>query len=74
MARLYCCRSEHITWEAYDQGYQVMCGTYSGTLCIWLDEKQLLELYPSLSEDSLRAVLSYLIDCVQKEMYFPLSV
>lgn len=37
------------------------------------NEKQLLESYPSLSEDSLRAVFAYLKDCVQKELYFPLS-
>ena len=37
------------------------------------NEKQLLESYPSLTENSLRAVFAYLKDCVQKELYFPLS-
>ena len=37
------------------------------------NEKQLLESYPALTENSLRAVFAYLKDCVQKELYFPLS-
>ncbi len=36
-------------------------------------ETQILESYPNLSEDSLRAVFSYLRDCVQQELYFPIS-
>ncbi len=35
-------------------------------------EKQILESYPNLSEDSLRAVFSYLKDCIQQELYFPI--
>ncbi len=38
----------------------------------WTD-KQILEAYPSVSEDSLRAVFSYLRDCIQQELYFPIS-
>ena len=36
-------------------------------------ERQLLESYPNLSEDALRAVFLYLRDCIQQEFYFPLS-
>lgn len=36
-------------------------------------EKQILESYPSLSEDSIRAVFAYLKDCLQQELYFPIS-
>ncbi|WP_346237968.1 DUF433 domain-containing protein [Niabella insulamsoli] len=32
-------------------------------------ERQLLESYPALSIDSLRAVFSYLKDCIQLELY-----
>ncbi len=34
------------------------------------NEEQLLESYPSLSPDSLRAVFFYLKDCIQHELYF----
>ncbi len=37
-------------------------------------EKQILDSYPSVSADSLRAVFSYLKDCLQQELYFPISV
>lgn len=37
-------------------------------------EKQILESYPNLSETSLRAVFAYLKDCIQQELYFPISV
>ena len=37
------------------------------------DEKQILESYPSLSVDSIKAVFAYLKDCVQQELYFPIS-
>ncbi len=36
-------------------------------------ETQILESYPNLSEQSLRAVFSYLRDCIQQELYFPIS-
>jgi uncharacterized protein (DUF433 family) len=36
-------------------------------------EKQILESYPSLTTDSLRAVFAYLKDCLQQELYFPIS-
>ena len=36
-------------------------------------EKQILESYPSVSVDSLRAVFSYLKDCIQQELYFSIS-
>jgi uncharacterized protein (DUF433 family) len=36
-------------------------------------EKQILESYPSLTPDSLRAVFAYLKDCLQQELYFPIS-
>lgn len=37
------------------------------------NEKQILEAYPPLTEDSLRAVFTYLKDCLQQELYFPIS-
>jgi len=36
-------------------------------------EKQILESYPSLTEESLRALFAYLKDCMQQELYFPIS-
>ena len=36
-------------------------------------ETQILESYPNLSENSLRAVFSYLRDCIQQELYFSIS-
>ncbi|HEX8314106.1 MAG TPA: DUF433 domain-containing protein [Flavisolibacter sp.] len=36
-------------------------------------ESQLLESYPNLTPDSLRAVFAYLKDCIQHELYFSLS-
>ena len=36
-------------------------------------EKQILDSYPSLSPESLRAVFAYLKDCIQQELYFPIS-
>lgn len=36
-------------------------------------EKMILNSYPNLSEDSIRAVFAYLKDCIQKELYFPIS-
>jgi uncharacterized protein (DUF433 family) len=37
------------------------------------NEKQILESYPSLTDESLRAVFAYLKDCMQQELYFPIS-
>lgn len=37
------------------------------------NEKQILESYPSLTEESIRAVFAYLKDCLQQELYFPIS-
>jgi len=36
-------------------------------------EKQILESYPSLTSDSIRAVFAYLKDCLKQELYFPIS-
>jgi uncharacterized protein (DUF433 family) len=36
-------------------------------------EKQVLESYPSISSESVRAVFAYLKDCIQQELYFPIS-
>jgi uncharacterized protein (DUF433 family) len=36
-------------------------------------EKQILDSYPSVSPESLRAVFSYHKDCIQQEFYFPIS-
>ncbi|MCG7754216.1 DUF433 domain-containing protein [Flavihumibacter cheonanensis] len=36
-------------------------------------ENQILEAYPNLTTDSLRAVFAYLKDCLQQELYFPIS-
>lgn len=38
----------------------------------WTKE-QILESYPSLTSDSIRAVFSYLKECVRHELYFPIS-
>jgi uncharacterized protein (DUF433 family) len=38
----------------------------------WM-EQQVLASYPSVTEESLRAVFSYLKDCIQQELYFPIS-
>lgn len=35
-------------------------------------ESQILASYPSLSSESLRAVFSYLKDCIRQELYFPI--
>ena len=40
--------------------------------CGWT-EKQILDSYPSLTPDSIRAVFAYLKDCLQQELYFPIS-
>lgn len=37
-----------------------------------LTEKMLLESYPSLTEQDLKAVFTYLKDCMENELYFPL--
>ncbi len=36
-------------------------------------EKQIIESYPSVSAETLRAVFTYLKDCIQQELYFPIS-
>ena len=36
-------------------------------------ETQILESYPSISGESIRAVFSYLKDCIKQEFYFPIS-
>jgi len=36
-------------------------------------EKQILDSYPTISTESLRAVFSYLQTCIQQELYFPIS-
>ena len=36
-------------------------------------EKQILESYPAVSAESLRAVFDYLKACMQQELYFPIS-
>lgn len=36
-------------------------------------EMQVLESYPSVSAESLRAVFAYLKDCIQQELYFSTS-
>jgi uncharacterized protein (DUF433 family) len=36
-------------------------------------ESQILQSYPTISSDSIRAVFSYLQDCMQQELYFPIS-
>lgn len=35
-------------------------------------EKMILESYPALTEDALKAVFSYLKDCIENELYFPI--
>lgn len=36
-------------------------------------EEMLLQSYPNLTKDSLKAVYAYLRDCLQQELYFPIS-
>ena len=36
-------------------------------------EEQILNSYPSVSTTALRAVFAYLKDCMQQELYFPIS-
>ncbi|WP_158267575.1 DUF433 domain-containing protein [Adhaeribacter arboris] len=35
-------------------------------------EKQILESYPQLTEQSMKTVFAYLKDCIQQELFFPL--
>jgi uncharacterized protein (DUF433 family) len=35
-------------------------------------ETQVLESYPSVSADAIRAVFAYLKECLQQELYFPI--
>lgn len=36
-------------------------------------EKQILDSYPTITVESLRAVFDYLKACIQQELYFPIS-
>ncbi len=36
-------------------------------------EAQILESYPTLTVESLKAVFAYLKNCIQQELYFPIS-
>ena len=36
-------------------------------------ETQILESYPTITSDSIRAVFQYIQDCLQQEMYFQIS-
>jgi uncharacterized protein (DUF433 family) len=36
-------------------------------------EQEILSSYPQLSAEALRAVFAYLKECLQQELYFPLS-
>ena len=36
-------------------------------------EKKILDSYPSISAESLRAVFAYLKDCIQQELYSPIT-
>ena len=35
-------------------------------------EKMILESYPNLTENNIKAVFSYLKDCMETELYFPM--
>lgn len=35
--------------------------------------EMILKSYPKLTEDDLKAVFAYLRDCIQQELYFPIS-
>ena len=37
------------------------------------NETQILDSYPSISSASLKAVFAYLKDCIQQELYFPIT-
>jgi uncharacterized protein (DUF433 family) len=36
-------------------------------------EEMIFESYPQLSQEHMQAIFSYLKDCVQQELFFPLS-
>ncbi|CAN5239355.1 hypothetical protein BH20ACI1_BH20ACI1_14490 [soil metagenome] len=36
-------------------------------------EEMILESYPQLTAEDIKAVFAYLRDCVQQELYFPLA-
>ena len=38
----------------------------------WTDS-QIFESYPSVSAEALKAVFAYLKDCMEQELYFPIS-
>ena len=73
-------------WEAYihsDEkillGKPVIKGTrISVELILELYEKgwtsdMIIESYPNITHEQLRAVFAYLLDCVQHELFFPIS-
>ncbi|CAN5856125.1 DUF433 domain-containing protein [soil metagenome] len=35
--------------------------------------EMILESYPNLTEENLKAVFAYLNDCLQQELYFPIT-
>lgn len=35
-------------------------------------EKQILDSYPGLTDENLKAVYAYLKDCIQQELFFPI--
>jgi len=37
------------------------------------DEKMILESYPALTSNQIKAVFAYLKDCIVEEMYFPIK-
>ncbi|HSV10211.1 MAG TPA: DUF433 domain-containing protein [Hanamia sp.] len=37
------------------------------------NEAQVLDSYPSISSESLKAVFAYLKDCIQQELYFSIT-
>ncbi len=42
-------------------------------LSVGWTEKMIFESYPRLTETDLKAVFAYLKECIQHELYFPLS-
>ena len=36
-------------------------------------EKMILDSYPNLTSDNIKAVFAYLRDCLKQELYYPLS-
>lgn len=78
-------RKFEIMWQQYIiSDKQILLGkpTIKGTrlsvelilelLALGWTEEQILESYPNLTQDALRAVFTYLKECMQHELYFPL--